>query len=52
MRSTRCLRLFDTHDLADVAVNDQLFATRCGQGMLLVSSLDHSTDAGGGCLPS
>jgi hypothetical protein len=40
------LRLHDTHDLAEVQVFDQLFATRCGKGLLMVSSLDHSTQAG------
>lgn len=40
------LRLHDTHDLPEVQVFDQVFATRCGKGMLMVSSLDHSTTAG------
>ena len=46
MRSTRCCACYDTHDLTEVQVFDQLFATRCGKGMLMVSSLDHSTPAG------
>ena len=40
------LRLFDTHDMPDVWTFDQLCATRCGSGMLMISSLDHSTPAG------
>ncbi len=40
------IRLHDTHDLAEVQVFDQLFATRCGKGLLMVSSLDHATPAG------
>jgi hypothetical protein len=40
------LRLFDTHDLQTVVVYDQLVATRAGDGLLVASSLDHSTQAG------
>jgi hypothetical protein len=40
------IRLFDTHDLPEVAVYDQLVATRVGKGMLLVSAFDHATPAG------
>jgi len=40
------LRLLDTHDQTEVWPFDQLTATRCGKGMLMISSLDHSTPAG------
>ncbi|MCH7472718.1 hypothetical protein IIA79_07200 [bacterium] len=40
------LRLFDTHDLSTVVTYDQVFATGVGSGMLIASSLDHSTPAG------
>lgn len=40
------IRLHDTHDLAEVQVFDQVFATRCGKGLLMASSLDHATPAG------
>jgi len=40
------LRLLDTHDLSEVAIYDQLFETRIGNGTLLVASLDFSTPAG------
>lgn len=40
------LRLYDTHDLSTVITYDQVFAARAGQGMLIASSLDHSTDGG------
>jgi hypothetical protein len=40
------LRLFDTHDLSTVVTYDQLFAARAGKGMIIASSLDHSTQAG------
>ncbi len=40
------LRLFDTHDLDHVEIYDQLFATKVGQGVLVVSSLDHTSAAG------
>lgn len=40
------IRLYDTHDLDTVVTYDALFATRVGEGMLIGSSLDHSTDGG------
>ena len=41
------IRLLYTHDQVDrVRFFDQLFATRIGQGTLVVSSLDHSEGAG------
>jgi len=40
------VRLFDTHDLPEVAVYDQLVATRVGKGLLIVSAFDHATPVG------
>jgi hypothetical protein len=40
------IRLYDAHDLSTVITYDALFATRVGDGMLIASSLDHSTDGG------
>ena len=40
------IRLYDTHDLDTVIAYDALLATRVGGGMLIASSLDHSTDGG------
>jgi len=40
------IRLYDTHDLSEVVTYDALWATKVGEGVLVASSLDHSTDAG------
>jgi len=40
------IRLYDTHDLDTVITYDALFATRVGEGMLIASSLDHTTEGG------
>ncbi|MEZ5339210.1 MAG: hypothetical protein R3F46_13245 [bacterium] len=39
------IRLFDTHDLSEVQVFDQLWGTRIGRGTLVASSIDMSTHA-------
>jgi hypothetical protein len=40
------IRLFEIHGLDTVNVHDQLTATRVGKGLLIASSLDHTSDAG------
>ncbi len=40
------IRLFEIHGRDNVAVHDQLFVTRAGEGLLMASSLDHSAPAG------
>ncbi len=40
------LRLFEIHGLDTVKIHDQIFATRCGKGLLIASSLDHNGQAG------
>ena len=40
------IRLYDTHDLSEVVTYDALWATRVGEGVLVASSLDHTTEAG------
>ncbi|MCB1186519.1 beta galactosidase jelly roll domain-containing protein [bacterium] len=39
------IRLFDTHDLSEVQVFDQLWGTHIGDGTLVASSIDMSTHA-------
>jgi hypothetical protein len=40
------IRLLETHDLREVGILDQAFATRAGSGVLIASSLDHENPAG------
>ncbi|MFZ0392160.1 MAG: sugar-binding domain-containing protein, partial [Calditrichia bacterium] len=40
------LRLFNIHGRDNVEIHDQLFATRVGNGLLIASSLDHTSEAG------
>jgi hypothetical protein len=40
------LRLLETHDMRNVGILDQLFATKVGDGLLVASSLDHENTAG------
>ncbi len=40
------IRLLETHDLREVNLLDQVFATRTGGGLLIASSLDHKNPAG------
>ncbi|MFI4860810.1 MAG: hypothetical protein ACIAXF_09040 [Phycisphaerales bacterium JB063] len=45
---TPCIRLIHTHDsVGKINITDDLFAFRMGQGLVLVSALDHTTAAGG-----
>lgn len=40
------IRLFEIHGLDSVNIHDQLTATRLGNGLLIASSLDHTSEGG------